>query len=95
MNRLNEMWATLEAYLPQAVAKGHGKSWARMCEEKTANASDDAAYDAAANAFSAAAYAAYAASADDATSIAASAAGADYWAQKAIGHITNIMEKNS
>ena len=92
MNRLNEMWATLEAYLPQAVAKGHGKSWARMCEEKTANASDDAAV-AAFAADGAASAAAYTASA--ATSIAASAAGADYWAQKAIGHIKNIKEKNS
>jgi hypothetical protein len=58
MTKLNEMWAALTAYQPQADAAGHGISWAKMCKEKTY-----AAY-AAAYAAAAAAYAAYAAVAE-------------------------------
>lgn len=44
---LAEMWRELEAYQPQADADGHGKSWAKMCEERTEAPSRDAARDAA------------------------------------------------
>jgi hypothetical protein len=86
MNKLEEMWAALLAYLPQAIAAGHGDSWAKMCNEKTAAyaayaASDDAAY-----AGKAAYAAAWAADAWDASD-------ADYWAQKGIDRITKITEK--
>jgi len=35
MNKLDEMWAALAAYQPQADKKGHGDTWAAMCKEKT------------------------------------------------------------
>ncbi len=80
MTKLEEMWAALEAYLPQAIAAGHGDSWAKMCNEKTADAASDAWADAAYAsdaAFDAAwAYAAYYRGADGAE-----------WAQKAIDRI--------
>ncbi len=38
MNKLNEMWAALAAYQPQADAEGHGDTWATMCREKTSGA---------------------------------------------------------
>jgi hypothetical protein len=67
-NKLNEMWAALAAYQPQADAVGHGESWARMCEKKTYDAADAAA--------NAAAYAAVYAAADAAVYAAADAAAA-------------------
>jgi hypothetical protein len=39
---LAEMWRELESYQPQADKDGHGESWQRMCEERTANAAWDA-----------------------------------------------------
>jgi hypothetical protein len=77
MNKLDEMWAALLAYLPQAIDDGHGDSWAKMCNEKT----PDAAY-AASDAAASDAWAASAAYAADAAAYGASYA--DHWAQKAI-----------
>ena len=54
MSKLEEMWAALAAYQPQADAAGHGATWAAMCKERTAAA----AY-AADDAFGGAAAAAY------------------------------------
>ncbi len=42
MNKLNEMWAALAVYQPQADAEGHGETWATMCREKTSGAARDA-----------------------------------------------------
>ena len=81
MTKLDEMWAALAAYQPQADAAGHGESWARMCANKT-SAYAAAAYAAAAYAADAAAYAADADAAD--------VAAADRWAQKAIDRIKKI-----
>lgn len=57
MTKLEEMRTILTAYQPKAEAAGHGKSWAKMCNEKTAVAAyvahvvaADAAYAAAADA---------------------------------------------
>ena len=36
--KLDEMWAALAVYQPQADAAGHGESWARMCANKTSDA---------------------------------------------------------
>ena len=38
MSKDAELWTALIAYQPQADAAGHGPSWARMCEKKTAAA---------------------------------------------------------
>ena len=89
MTKLNEMWAALTAYQPQADAAGHGESWAKMCREKTArDAADarDAAYDAdAADAVYDAVYAVYdAAHAADA---------AEKFAQRAIECINKVLVK--
>ena len=84
--KLNEMWAALAAYQPQADAAGHGKSWATMCKKKTANATYDAAD--AADAYSADA-AAHAAAAHAA---AAHAVAAEYWAQIAIERINRVVQ---
>jgi hypothetical protein len=43
-NKIDEMWAALAAYQPQADAQGHGASWAKMCSERTSDAAADAAY---------------------------------------------------
>ena len=93
MTKLNEMWAALLAYLPQADANGHGVSWKRMCVERTAGAAYAAASraDAAAATAADAAYAADAAAADAAWAAAwaadACAADAEYYAQEAIDKI--------
>jgi hypothetical protein len=106
MTKFDEMWAALAAYQPQADACGHGKSWARMCSEKTgaaANAADAvAAYAAndaaAANAARAAANAAYAAARAAANAAYAAAANAAdsadsaKWAGKAIDRINEVLE---
>ena len=87
MKILDEMWALLPAYQPQADAAGHGESWAKMCREKTVDAADAAAYGA---------YAVDAAAAAAATYAAAAAAAAAYeCAQKAINRINKAMEKNT
>jgi hypothetical protein len=86
-NKLNKMWAALAAYQPQADAAGHGKSWARMCSERTA-ASADAAADAAATAYDDAADAAYAAAY---AAYAANAAAAE-WSCKAIDRINKVLK---
>jgi cell division protein FtsB len=39
---LAEMWAALDEYQPMADRDGHGKSWRRMCRERTVNAAWDA-----------------------------------------------------
>jgi hypothetical protein len=92
MNKLDEMWAALIAYFPQATANGHGESWAKMCNEKTAAATyaaaDAAATYAAADAAAAdAAAATYAADWAATYAAAANAAAAADWAQKAIDWI--------
>ena len=38
MSKLEEMWTALEKYQKYADADGHGKTWALMCELKTAEA---------------------------------------------------------
>jgi hypothetical protein len=91
--KLDEMWAALAAYQPHADAAGHGKSWARMCANKTSADAAAAATDAADAAAHAYAYAAATDAADDAAAAyAAAAAAADvvYWAQKAIDLIKKI-----
>jgi hypothetical protein len=46
---LAEMWQELAEYQTQADADGHGKSWRRMCKERTANAAWDAYHSAPSN----------------------------------------------
>ena len=98
-NLLEEMWAALAAYQPQADAAGHGATWAAMCKERTvaaARAAYAAAYAASYVAY-AAAYAAAAAAADaDAASYAASYV-AEKWARVAIDYINKatLKEKNT
>ena len=101
MTKLDEMWAALAAYQPQADAKGHGESWAHMCSEKTIDAANAAAADAyaawaayaaadaaaGAAAYAAANAAAYAAAADDADYASDAAANAEKYAQLAIDRI--------
>lgn len=45
MSDLNKMWAALEAYQPIADQNGHGESWRKMTQERTAKAALDAALD--------------------------------------------------
>ena len=96
MTKVEEMWEALTAYQPQADAAGHGKSWARMCKEKTAYA---ATADAAACAAGAGNYAA--ADAADAAAAYAHAvyfahyAAAGKWAQRAIEHINKATLKEN
>jgi YD repeat-containing protein len=45
---LELMWQELESYKEQANTNGHGKSWARMCKERTESAAVAAAVDVAA-----------------------------------------------
>jgi hypothetical protein len=45
MTKIDEMFAAFTAYQPSADRDGHGKSWARMCNEKTVEAADEAAAD--------------------------------------------------
>jgi hypothetical protein len=40
--QLELMWEALEEYQEQANYDGHGKSWARMCKDRTEYASDNA-----------------------------------------------------
>jgi hypothetical protein len=88
MTKLNEMWAALAAYQPQADAAGHGKSWARMCGEKTVDAACAATAAAKfSNAADAADCAAYAVRSPDAA--------AEMWAQMAVNRINKAMEKNT
>ena len=88
MKILDEMWALLPAYQPQADAAGHGESWAYMCREKTFSAATKAAAAAKADAaYAAADCAAYAVRSPDAA--------AEMWAQMAINHINKAMEKNT
>lgn len=88
MKILDEMWAALAAYQPQADASGHGDSWARMCREKTHVAAAAAAANAkATRAADAADCAARAADALDAA--------AEMWAQMAINRINKAMKKNT
>ncbi len=97
MNKLNEMWAALAAYQPQADAEGHGDTWATMCKEKTSGAARAAwsAVDAAWSAADAAgdAKAAYASAGAAYASV--KAAEADTWAQKVIDRINKLKEKNT
>ena len=89
MTKVEEMWATLLAYLPQAIANRHGDSWAKMCSEKTT----DAAYDAYRAAYSAGdAPAAYATGeAYDACRAAYFAGDVTLWAQVAITAIKEAL----
>jgi hypothetical protein len=95
MDKLEEMWAALAAYQPQADAAGHGPSWARMCKEKNVEAAYYAAADAAADAYAAAAADAYAAAAAavNADAADADADAAKKWAQIAIDRITKVLVK--
>jgi len=90
MTKLEEMWAALLAYLPQAIANRHGDSWAKMCSEKTT----DAAYDAYRAAYAAGDAAAAHATGEayDACRAAYSAGDAAIWAQVAINRIKRITE---
>ena len=94
-NAVEEMWAALAAYQPQADAAGHGESWARMCSEKTAAAANEAAYYAAYAAYAAAAYAAAAAAAAaaDEADAASYAPRAEKCAQIAIDRIKRITKE--
>jgi len=89
MSKLDEMWAALLAYLPQAISNGHGESWAKMCSERTAAAAY-AAY-AADAAWATAACAEATAAAADAVEAAeaadADADAAEWYAQRAIDRI--------
>jgi hypothetical protein len=90
MDKVKEMWEALTAYQQQADAAGHGKSWARMCEERT----PAAAY--AARSAEAADYADYAADAAAAYAHAvyfAHYAAAGKWAQRAIERINKATLK--
>jgi hypothetical protein len=40
--QLDLMWAALGEYQEQANSEGHGKSWARMCKDKTGESAYDA-----------------------------------------------------
>ena len=101
MTKLEEMWAALAVYQPQADAAEHGESWAKMCREKTFSAAHNA-YDAASAAYFYASDAAQAAAtkvqAADAAAAAcyacveADAASADKLAQKAIDRINKPKE---
>jgi len=88
MNKLNEMWAALAAYQPQADKEGHGDTWATMCKEKTTVAAGYAAKAAYAYAWSAA----YAAVAAKAAVAARAVAYADSWAQSAIDRINKLKD---
>ena len=44
MTNLEKMWVAMTAYLPQAIAAGHGESWAKMCNDKTHVATADACH---------------------------------------------------
>jgi hypothetical protein len=85
MTKVKEMWEALTAYQQQADAAGHGKSWARMCKEKTAYYAAYYAADAARSAEAAD----YAADAADA----AADADAEKWVQRAIERINKVLVK--
>ena len=93
MKILDEMWALLPAYQPQADAAGHGDSWAKMCREKTFSAATKAA--AAAKADAAYAAADCAARAAAAATYAAADYAVEMWAQMAVNRINKAMEKNT
>ena len=87
MTELEKMWAELAKHQPTADKKGYGKAWARMCNERTADAAEaaEAAADAAAYAAAVDADAAYAAYAADA---ARDAVRAVRYSRTAIDYIT-------
>jgi hypothetical protein len=91
MDKVEEMWATLAAYQPQADLAGHGPFWARMCKEKTAVAADAAA--AAIVAEVTAATAALCAAAAAAADADAADADAKKWAQIATERMTRVLVK--
>jgi hypothetical protein len=83
---LDAMWAALAEYQPQANANGHGKSWWRMCSERTEATAREAAVDVAA-----------AKAARDAAAWAADAAiqlgnAGQEWAESAIAAIRRAKE---
>ena len=88
MDKVEEMWAALAAYQPQADAAGHGATWAAMCSSKTAYAAfaDAAAYAAYYDDY-AASYAADAAADAAYADANADADAAEKWAQRAIERI--------
>jgi hypothetical protein len=85
-DKLDEMWAALDAYQTRADADGHGASWAIMCSGRNAGAAFAANYAAKGTAAYAAAWAAAAASAD-AVTWATAAADIKHCVQQAIDHI--------
>ena len=94
MTKLDEMWVEFEK--PQSIADDnlYGKAWAEMCKlrtEKACRAASRAAYAAAVVAVDAVC-GWFAAAAEAAGHAAASAANAEYWAQKAIAHINHAIE---
>ena len=84
MSKLEEMWAALTAYQPQADAAGHGATWAAMCKERTAAAAyaADDAFDGAAA---------------DAAYVAFDGADTEKWAQRVTDYINKatLKEKNN
>ena len=99
MTKLDEMWAALAAYQPQADDLGHGDSWAAMCQEKTTDATRDAysyaaSYVAAADAAADASEAVYAATwaSSYAAYATSSADNAEKLSQRAIDRISKVLK---
>ena len=95
MKILDEMWALLPAYQPQADAAGHGDSWAKMCREKTFSAATKAVANAKATRAADAAGCAARAAAVAACAVWSSDAAVEMWAQMAVNRINKAMEKNT
>jgi Na+/H+-translocating membrane pyrophosphatase len=97
MTKLDELWVAFADYQSIADKRGHGESWAKMCELKTEKACSAAASDAAANAaYAAYSYAAVAAAAYAALAVAAAAYAANaavYAACAAAGYPKYCMQK--
>jgi hypothetical protein len=101
MTKLDEMWVALEKYQDKADKRGHGVTWAKMCELKTTEAANAARV--AASAVNAVNWAAAAAAAASNASFiqafskiglvpdAYAADRADRWAQKAIEDINKAL----
>jgi hypothetical protein len=85
--KLKEMWQVLEAYQPYADSAGHGKSWARMCKERTWEAAWDA-YESAPE-WTAAASAAFSAE----IAVAATARGDIKWGQESAQRAIDALKE--
>jgi hypothetical protein len=91
MTNLEKMWVAMSAYLPQAIAEGHGDSWARMCNEKTHEATSAACHTAKDSTAIMATW-----NAADSINYARmnNTINSDYWAQTAIDRITLVTVKS-